>query len=250
MLERYKWLNAATAKIRFGPDRKAVRQELNAHLEDAIERRSACGQSEDEAEAAALAAMGDPNEIAEELGRLHRPWWGYLWRASQIVLAGAAAGYVLLLVLLAARESLWLLPGVQLYRYLTWESMEPDGVLEERELHCRGQIETGGYTVRVERAVLRETSADGRALYLDLDITLGRWEEPLEVWYALTGARSSSGEAEDYRVPANYAAWGFWQKTELVIDGLPEEAEWLELDFGYGGLRRTMRIDLTEVAEA
>ena len=88
MLERYKWLNTATAKIRFGPDRKAVQRELEAHLDDAKERHTAAGLPEDEAEAAVLEAMGDPEVIAEELGRLHRPWLGYLWRASQIVLAG------------------------------------------------------------------------------------------------------------------------------------------------------------------
>lgn len=243
-MNRIDWLNTATRKIRFGPDRKAVQRELEAHLEDL---REASGLEE----GAALQAMGDPIEIAEELGRVHRPWLGYLWRASQIALAGAAAVYILLMVLLVTGRW-WLLPGVQLYDYLTWEEWEVEDILEEREIPCAAQIETGGYTIRASRAVLRKTSETSPewALYLPLDITLGRWEEALFGWHALTGVRSSAGEAEDYGTLVNYAVWGFWQKSEFIVNGLSEDTEWLELDFGHGALRRTMHIDLTEEAAA
>ncbi len=30
--------------------------------------------------------MGDPEEIGRELAKIHKPWLGYLWRASQITL--------------------------------------------------------------------------------------------------------------------------------------------------------------------
>ena len=70
------WLDTATKKVLFRPDRKTVRRELEAHLEDLLE---ASGLDEE----TAVSAMGDPASLAEELGRLHRPWWGYLWRASQ-----------------------------------------------------------------------------------------------------------------------------------------------------------------------
>ncbi len=70
------WLDTATEKIRFRPDRKAVRRELQDHLEDRMEAGKAQGLSPYEAEAAATAAMGDPVSLAEELGRIHSPWWG------------------------------------------------------------------------------------------------------------------------------------------------------------------------------
>ena len=250
MLERYKWLNTATAKIRFGPDRKAVQRELEAHLDDAKERRTAAGLPEEEAEAAVLEAMGDPEAIAEELGRLHRPWLGYLWRASQIVLAGTVLVYVLLLGVRVVRDGRWLRPGARLYHYLTWESDAPEDA--ERELSCRERVETGGYKIQVERAALRESSMDDWGMYLDLslDITLSRWEESLFVWNAVPSVRSDSGEALHHGAFANEAVWGFWQKAELLVFCLPEDAKWVELDFGYGELRRTMRIDLTEEAAA
>ena len=85
------WLYKATAGIRFKPDRKAVRAELEEHLEDkALDlQRIFPEMTAKEARERAAADMGDPVEIGTELAQLHRPWLGYLWRASQAVLAGA-----------------------------------------------------------------------------------------------------------------------------------------------------------------
>ena len=82
------WLDRATEGIRFGPDRKAVRAELDAHLDDKIQdlQRIFPDLSAWEATQMALSGMGDPEEIGRELAKLHKPWLGYLWRASQITL--------------------------------------------------------------------------------------------------------------------------------------------------------------------
>ena len=96
------WLDLATEKIRFLPDRKAVRQELQDHLEDRMEAGKAKGLSPYEAEQAATAAMGDPEALAEELARVHSPWWGRLWRLSQWALAIAV-----LVTVFSALPRLW-----------------------------------------------------------------------------------------------------------------------------------------------
>ena len=82
------WLDRATAGIRFKPDREEVRAELSAHLEDkALDfQRIFPGLTEAEAQERAAAEMGDPVEIGKELAKIHKPWLGYLWRASQIAL--------------------------------------------------------------------------------------------------------------------------------------------------------------------
>ncbi len=80
------WLDTATKEIRFGPDRRRVRQELEDHILDRMEAAEARGLSGYEAEKAAVEAMGDPEPVARELGRLHQPWMGYLWRLSQVLL--------------------------------------------------------------------------------------------------------------------------------------------------------------------
>ena len=83
-----KWLDTATKAIRFKPDRREVRAELSAHLEDkALDfQRIFPDLTEDEARERAAVEMGDPEEIGKELAKVHRPWLGYVWRVSQVLL--------------------------------------------------------------------------------------------------------------------------------------------------------------------
>lgn len=247
-MNRLDWLDAATKKIYFRPDRKAVRRELEAHLEDL---REVSGLDED----AALKEMGDPEAIAEELGRLHRPWLGYLWRVSQLALLGAAVMYCLVLAMLAARPGYLYraIPGMRLYHYLQadMDTIDPARVLEERVLSPSTVLETGGYTISLDQAVFRRISAsDGPQwnLYIALDITSSRWEEPLDYWFSLSGGRTDTGPME-YGFTRNTSHWGFWQKYAIKLKDVPEDAAWVELDLGYGEWKRTLHFDLTEEAE-
>ena len=257
MLERYKWLDKATAKIRFGPDRKAVRRELEAHLEDL---REASGLEEE----AALEAMGDPAEIAEELGRLHKPWLGYLWRVSQAALALAA---IVCCILTAGRLFVaWPeLPGMALFEYLTWDgdaSGYSDGMLAELECPAGGIVETGGYTIRADRAVMRLYDGSLRKLYIEFHIDSGWLGEELYLGNAISEARDSTGAVYPHlafagEVPSYWAAeydhsphCFLGQKSLIYLVNVPESAEWVELDIGYGSLLRTLRIDLPKEASA
>lgn len=83
------WLNEATKGIRFGPDRRAVRAELQAHIEDEMAdlKRIFPDIPLREAEQRTVARMGDPEQIGRELARLHKPWLGYLWTVSRVLAA-------------------------------------------------------------------------------------------------------------------------------------------------------------------
>lgn len=84
-MEQKSWLDTAVSGIRFGPDRRAVREELEGHIEDKIAdfRRIFPGISDEEARVRALAGMGDPEELKLSLAKIHRPWLGRLWTASR-----------------------------------------------------------------------------------------------------------------------------------------------------------------------
>ena len=92
------WLDAATKAIRFGPDRKAVRAEFSAHLEDkALDfQRIFPDLTQEEAQDRAASEMGDPAEIGRELARLHKPLLGYAWLASKVLLGVVIGAGVLL----------------------------------------------------------------------------------------------------------------------------------------------------------
>ena len=92
------WLDKATAGIRFGPDRREVRRELEEHLEDkALDfQRIFPDLTQEEAQDRAASEMGDPAEIGKELARLHKPLLGYAWLASKVLLGVVIGAAVLL----------------------------------------------------------------------------------------------------------------------------------------------------------
>lgn len=186
------WLDTATEKIRFAPDRKAVRQELQDHLEDRMEAGKARGLSSYEAEQAATAAMGDPAALAEELARVHSPWWGWLWRLSQWVLAIAV-----LVTVFSAVPRLW-----EDIRYDMQDPPFPLSVEEDsytREFYTdytkeitvpevwdiSGAVDLGHYRFTVSGAWVEEWTVSGedpypvRQLVITLKASTWRFWEPL-----------------------------------------------------------------------
>ena len=84
--------------IRFGPDRAAVRKELDGHIEDRMAdlRRIFPNIPQEEACARALSAMGDPEELKISLARVHRPWLGWMWTVSKWMRWCALAAFLLI----------------------------------------------------------------------------------------------------------------------------------------------------------
>ena len=105
------WLDTAVSGIRFGPDREAVRGELYTHLEDktADLMRIFPDLSPDEARDRALAGMGDAEELKVSLAKVHRPWLGWLWTASRLLVWGSlAVGLLLCLAYVSQDDFAWM----------------------------------------------------------------------------------------------------------------------------------------------
>lgn len=171
-----KWLEQATSKIEFTPDREAVRRELADHLQDRQSRYAARGLPPEEAEAAAVADMGDPVEVAEELGKLHAPWWGYLWRVSQWALGLSV--FALIFTLLWNSAELANRFPIQKDSHL-WEIGPEPPAVELRTLP--GRVKVGTYTVSVSTTSLE--LSDGERLFLSLRFV------PLIPWEPLDSSR-------------------------------------------------------------
>lgn len=146
------WLLRATAGIRFGPDRRAVKAELQAHLEDRREAllRRRPGLSGEDAERLVLERMGDPEELGRALARIHRPWLGWLWLASRCALG------LLALVLIVNgvfsndyRQSQGGSP--------VWGGYRAEEYVRPLELRPE-EARLGGYAFRIVEAVYAEVS--------------------------------------------------------------------------------------------
>ena len=261
---RNAWLDTATGGIRFDPDRAAVRKELADHLEDkqAALCRAFPDMAPEEAEQRALDSMGDPEEIGRELEKIHRPWLGYLWRASQMLLA-----LCLLWTIGVGPVNRWQGQGAE------WRDSDDlpcfDGVELAQARYLPGEdpdqllvLEPGleqtvqGQNVSLLRAALWQ-EGERQALYLYLRVDTWRfWEVGMlrGEWMRVTDSLGNAYSLEA-TIPQGWdntlerKSFGpFHNGYELRLGDLAPAAEWVRLDYGPGEALFSFTVELKEGA--
>lgn len=255
-MNRKTWLDTATAEIRFSLDRKRVRRELDGHLEDAMYAARARGLTAAEAEAQALAAMGDPKAIAPELGRLHSPWLGQVWRAIRILTASALVILLFSIANSAFRRNLvgWnpdpleVPPEVQESNGMTFTRT---GLWENLDLG-----EAGGYHFTVATAWAQTQSAPGENGYETTSMALRLTASTQRVWaswqpdqgcmsvtdstgctyFSSSDPRSMEPFAPYFSVSGGHDGPGGAYAT-LYLGHMPTTPEWLDVTIGDAVLR-------------
>lgn len=259
-----RWCSAAVERIRFAPDRREVYWELYAHMQDQYEELLTAGASEKEAEQETAAAMGDPEETARQLERIHRPFWGYALRAVRWCLLIAAVlalltlpRYIKGLALSDARF------GEGFFRE-TWD----DGDGEQRldwYAEPGTKVRCDGYTFTVTRAAARSYVAwenhsyDGDFLVIEVKVFNPRpWAEPCGAMGAFTATDSLGNvyfENDLYSADSGLSYLsGTWGRTGLLtwtwyffFNGCQSlEAEWVELRYDKSGRNLCLPIDLRD----
>lgn len=233
------WVKYATSLLPFRSDRKALGQELAAHIEDRKAVLMEAGIPEDQAEEQAVAAMGDSTETAKALREAMASWMN-----AVIVLLQLAA---LVLAIVVA---------VHLYNLIRdWQTpaRPTDSQLEEalapyeyprvlREGHCAETATSAGHTVSVPWAKM---TRDGRVMVL-LEIDGPFWENaPTEFRYLLK-FRDSEGQ-EPYVSRGIVGQKGGTSYMSFVTTFfLNPDTPWVELAFEYGDEPFCLRIEFDE----
>lgn len=254
-----RWAENAVSRIVFPGDKRKVYEELLAHMEDHRDELMEQGMTEQEACRAVEKAMGDPFAVAEELAKIHRPFWGYFLRATRIVLVLA------LLVTL-----------IPLGRYLqehafgnphfrgwdVYDTQSYDGDMDRTLLHKSRQdssFESDGYTFTVTKAVVfREEEYDRTTFQCRvrefnprpwaIHAETGRWfwaEDSNGNYYY---SDYETAQDEDPRKSAIY--------SHVVVEGLLTNtyefwindftgAEWVKLHYTRDGRDEMLFINLT-----
>lgn len=96
-MKREEYLDILTEQIRCKKARGAVREELEAHMEDQKEAFMENGMKSEEAEERAVKEMGDPVETGISMDRIHRPKmaWGSILFICFLSLGGLLIQYLL-----------------------------------------------------------------------------------------------------------------------------------------------------------
>lgn len=264
-LDSFQWLYIATRGIRFKPDRAAVRRELEAHLEDkrADLQRIFPDLSPEEAERRAVASMGDAWQVRKQLAKIHKPWLGYLWRASKW------AAVVLVLIF----------AGVNIFKndYYQFAGHPLGGYSSAVYGRTAGEkIRVGGYTFQIVGAAFvdyPEDSPYADGIQIAFRVFTPRFWEKLDLTALQEALTLTAADGQQWKmdrgeinmeVPKDgdmVQAPSFWQlvcgleraswtlfSDTYVAYGDPEwqEGDWARLDFDFGAYSFSLTADQIE----
>ena len=105
--EWYAWRDEVLRHVRFRPDHQAIAKELYAHYEDHARDLERIGYEEPLARERALAAMGDAAEVGKGLDAAHKPFWGWLLKATEWTAVALVLILLWTMVFAEGAQSLW-----------------------------------------------------------------------------------------------------------------------------------------------
>lgn len=263
------WCRTAVDKIRYGPDKQAVYEELYAHLEDRYEAELDRWETPAEAMEATLKAMGNASELAPQLAAVHRPFWGYVLTLTQWLI-----GLCLILLTLsmvhfcrinhrAETYEHWYYenPGEKLVK--VWE--EGDGeYVRELDYDPDAKDSSDGFHFDVERATMvysnyyESDEKDHHFFMFRIEVrSILQWDQlheiPLHDFYAVDSLGNTYLAYNDATYTVNRFVSGnleqnspfCWTMDMWLQSFILGEAEWLEIRYDRDGRDIRLRIDLT-----
>ena len=233
------WVKSAVILLPFRSDRKAIGEELTAHIEDRKAALTAAGVPEDQAEEQAVAAMGDPNETAKALRQAMASWMNtviVLLQITALVLAVVVAVHLYNFI----RERQTLAPPADSQLEEILAPYEYPRVL--RDGHCAETASSAGHTVSVPWAKM---TRDGRVMVL-LEIDGSFWETGPTEFRKMLKFRDPDG-TEPTVSWGNAGRQGGTSYISVVTTFfLDPDTPWVELSFEYGKEPFCLRIEFDE----
>ena len=262
-----RWCALAVEDIKYKPDRNRVYDELYAHLEDRCAAMTEAGVPEREAVKQALAAMGSAAEAAEQLEKIHRPFWGYFLLTARWLLLFAAVLALLTVPRWLRDQDYSSDKGLFSAVWFGQDAMDNGSLHGERLFYTRPMARDrsdGYFFTLTDAAEWHETgSIEGREIdtlsfYLSVEaFNLRPWAQYSDIlreFYAVdslgnryeamhlcpSGGETPSLVGNPTRTGLFTVTWGLWLR-----DYRSHGAEWIELRYDRSGRDVRLRIDLT-----
>ena len=187
------WCDTAVSYIRFPPDRPAVRQELLEHMQDKYDDYMGQGMLPADAERRVIREMGSDRETGLLLRQIHKPYLGWVWRATQwlLILALVLAG---LNFVWWKRDLYFIDESASILRQDLLESSADDS--GKRVLNPGCTDSSDGYTFTVTKAACWD---DRDAFYFRMEVTI-----------------PGPGQVIPKR-PAGFTLWTAWATITMLI---------------------------------
>ena len=262
--ELWRWCSIAVSEIRFPPDRNRVYKELADHMDDRYEDLLAAGCDKESAEKRTLEAMGNATEVAAQLGRIHRPFWGYFLQITRRLL-------VILLAITVIPFSIFLynFAGIS-YKTPSYDRFDPykdiylsDSIgTTQRVMHktFSQQAKCRGYSLKLTEAVWTKTqlfspAMENNELYFRIEIKNPLpWAQEPDILENIWGRDNSgkiyypfaSGHPDEGHLYGRIYHTGpsTWLLDMQVYLFTPENAKWLEIYYNRDGTSFSFQISL------
>lgn len=260
------WVRRAVSRIILPQDRITAGRELMDHMEDHYQNLVEAELPPEFAAEQTLAAMGDANTVAEELGAIHRPFWGYLQMYSARVLRAVVCLTLVCMggFLLARYFFLGGYDEPVYYRYDPYgagRAFDNAGQMERLSYSAPGtSASSDGYLFTVTQTALwQETSGDGRVtdrFFFRVQVqNLLPWAEQTDIlrWFWAEDslgnrycAAYEKGGTDVSSVQGSHYHTGplTWLHDMYLTDYVSEDARWLDLHYHRAGRDVVLRIDL------
>lgn len=239
------WVDAVCEQVRFSPDRKGIARELRIHYEDHCRDLERLHYERSLAAERALRAMGNAQEVGQALDKVHKPWLGWLWEGTRVL--------VLVLAVLAAvmlfRGTSWSAMAERTRGELRWE--EPPVSASRVELeHATIYAAPGNVTEQEDGTTVAEVR-----LWVQMRDPLG-----IEIWRGagierftyrdeqgelplLTFSPPKKAPESRYWKAGNTWTWG-WTRCQATVDlVLDEPPAWAEVSYPLSGRDWALRIE-------
>lgn len=247
------WLDTAVKKIRCGSDRRRVRRELKAHLDDAASSYSN-GMAQDSYDAYSMAVknMGDAEEIAAELAKIHKP---YLAQAVRI------AVFLALFSVITLGQTEQLDINGKNYKVKSEKAnMEcyfdaSDGRLV---YEMSSKTEVSEYKLWIDRAVMIPYNAKNSCLLIELNIKTDRFDYLKPKFFHYITVEDEFGnvfkadvdrENNGLYFATNYGYITNHSKIAVYFDVKNEEARHYTVKYDRAGVSFALPVDLVNVME-
>ena len=243
------WCQAATKKIRYGPDREMVSKELRDHLEDRFDALVAQGVPEEEAARQSLEAMGSAETIAPQLAAIHRPWLGWLYTALKVI-----AVITTLIAML-----MWLLQFLAMIN-MQYHADRFDSLLANAENVIYFErpeitVTVEGYQISIDEIAV---TSDDR-FYFVMKICEWPWQDKVQAWGDFWAVDSLGNHYYSCNTPVSHdisriADYGMSGTKGISFYGMvllpfDSDAEWVDLCYDRDGRDIVFHIDLTGGAD-
>lgn len=263
------WCDTAVELIKFKPDKKCVREELLAHMEDKLEEISATGMHQRDAEAEVVRAMGNAAEVAKELAKIHKPFLGYVLRITKWALAISVIA--MLISLIGFSDKVHITSNSEdFYTTVYYDAESTENNYQTKDLHPNASDYSDGYTFTVTRAVERcykhtmDNGADEKDYSFFFTVTASNprpWAEHKDIlreFYAIDSLGNyyysswENGYTDDLSIRGNPRRTGYFTTSHnmWLSNYVSQDAEWIDLRYDRAGRDIILRIDLTGGDEA